>query len=209
MKRFVLSTLVVSLSLLLAPIVTAQTPYLQVYFDRDYTETWADCPSAPSGTVVQELYVVANNFDFWISAIEFKMIYPAELYWLGDNVDVFLDRIELSLGNTPEGIAIAWPLPVDGSSPQLVCKVTTLWMCDGCGIPPEGCAGLNSAICFDVFPSSGYVRAVRWPDEQIVYGTGFPAGICPTVCGSNYACPELPVPVESRTWGNIKALYAD
>jgi hypothetical protein len=181
----------------LAPRVTAGTPYLQVYFDNGFLHTWGDCPAQPIGTVAQMIYVVAHNFDAWLNAIEYRLDLPPQLLFLGD----MPSPGSLSIGNSPEGIAIAFPVPLNAYSPVLISTVSVLWMCDNC-FPPNQ----DRLICFDVYPSSGYLRAVRWPDLSLIYATAGTARIC----GSSPPlpkCAELPIPVERTTWGHIKAMY--
>jgi hypothetical protein len=107
----------------------------------------------------------------------------------------------LALGNTWGGIAIAFTTPLNAFGPAVIMKVGVHWMCDNCGS-----ANLNVLLCFDVFPSSGYVRAARRPDYEVIHATGGTAIICPA-CGQWGSCPDLlPVPVARGTWGGIKAL---
>ncbi len=182
----------------------AQPACLQVYFDQDLTETVApSCPDGPPGSVVGELYIVAHGFDAWLSAIEFRLALPSELIWLGD----VWDQSHLALGSSPTGIAIAFPLPVSAHAPVQVLKVIVLWMCQGCQIAVEDCASVNMLVCMDVYPSSGLMRAVTWPDQRLIQATSGTAIICPLAYGNNPTCPELPVPVDETTWGRIKAQY--
>lgn len=202
MKQLCLPLWIVLLLAVTAPIVTAQVPYLQVYFDSDFTVAIEDCPGEPAGTVVDELYVVAHNFGAWISAVEFRLPLPPEMLWLGDVFNEGSTGIQLWIGNTQEGIGVTWTLPENAFVPVLVCKVRFLWMCDEC-LP---CHWVP--LCFEVYPGSGRVRAVRWPDNQILEATSGSAYLCPNMCGPPPPCPELPIPVEETTWGAVKALYA-
>lgn len=182
----------------------AQPAYLQVYFDEALTETVASsCPDGLPGTVVDKLHIVAHGFDAWLSAIEFRLALPSELVWLGDE----WDPGHLALGSSPAGIAVAFPLPVSAHAPVKVLSVYVLWMCQGCGMMAADCAGVNTLVCVDVYPSSGHIRAVTWPDQRLIQATSGTAIICPTICGGAGSCPELPVPVEATTWGRIKAQY--
>ena len=180
----------------LASRVTAQAPYLQVYFDDQFLYEWGYCPAAPIGTVATTLYVVAHDFDAWLNAIEYRLELPPQLLFLGD----VLPPGSLSIGQSPEGIAIAFPVPLNAYSPVLISTVYVLWMCNDCG------PNYNTPVCFDVYPSSGYLRAVRWPDLELIYATSETALICPA--GPPWPiCAELPIPVEQTTWGHIKAMY--
>ncbi len=200
-----LLTCVVAFALFCAtvPDGNAQPAYLQVYFDQDLTETVApSCPYGPPGTEVTELYIVAHGFDSWLSAIEFRLALPSELVWLGD----VWGQSHLALGSSPTGIAVAFPLPVNAFAPVQVLTVVVLWMCQGCDMIAENCATANTLVCVDVYPSSGRIRAVTWPDQRLIQATSGTAIICPTLCGGG-SCPELPVPVDETTWGRIKAQY--
>jgi hypothetical protein len=194
MKRL-LTIVITALVLLYAPIVTAQLPRLQVYFDPWFTTMAVDCPDTTPYTQIQELYIVAHSFNDWISAIEFRVLYPTQMMWMGDHVDIY---DQLSLGSTPDGIAVSWPIPANGFEPILVVRSTIMWTC-------QGCDGGGNVVCFDVYPSSGKLRAVTWPNEEIVYGFG-QAGV---ICQDFYTvfCPDYTIPVEPTTWGSIKAMY--
>jgi hypothetical protein len=205
MNRLLICVFTVLIVVTAVPDGNAQSAYLQVYFDEDLTETTApNCPLDAPGTVVDELYVVAHGFDAWLSAIEFRLALPSELIWLGD----VWDQGHLALGSSPTGIAIAFPVPVNAFAPVQVLKVVVVWMCQGCGFAAErDCASVDMLVCVDAYPSSGYMRAVTWPDQRLVQATSGTAIICPLICGTNPTCPEKPVPVESTTWGRIKAQY--
>jgi hypothetical protein len=203
MKRLILPVLMTATLLVYAPIVTAQLPRLQVYFDASFTETYANCPDSPPGTEIQELYFVAHNFNAWLSAIEFRVLYPPQMMFLGDNLDDGQGGLKLMLGTSPEGIAVAWTVPANGFEPLFVSRATVLWMC-------QGCAEVNHRVCFDVYPTSGKLRAVRWPDESIIYGFGQAGMICPTCCPTGpVICPDYTIPVQPTTWGAVKALYTE
>jgi hypothetical protein len=197
MKRMLLGILFPLALLFLVPNGTAQTPYLQVYFDENYVQTAGYCSDQPMGAL-DTLYVVAHNFDSWISAIEFKVRYPSQVTWIMDLVDP--DR--LRIGYSPAGIAISFPVPLSTHSPTLICRVLVVWMCDHCDSENAW-----SLICFEGYPSSGFLRAVTYPDLDVIYGTSGTAAICPLCCFPR-SCDDLPpIPVEQRTWGEIKALY--
>ena len=196
--RKILSGITVLLVLfILTPIVTAQAPYLQVYFDQGLTETYANCPNSPPGSVIDTIYVVAHNFDAWLNGIEFRIDYPPQMMWLGDQ----FDPNALHIGNTNQGIGLAWTIPFNAFVPNVVLSAIVLWMCDNCDTP-----NMNQVVCFNVYPGSGYLRAVRWPDLELIYGQSGTAVICPA-CGAWRPCDQLPVPVERTTWGGIKAMY--
>jgi hypothetical protein len=63
-------------------------------------------------------------------------------------------------------------------------------MCDACA--PEN---WNVPISVRPYPGQIFVRAVEWPNLNIVLAVGMTAIICPTS------------PIQETTWGQVKALY--
>lgn len=165
---------------------SANVPLVLLSFDYPDMQYHANCPDEPPGTVVGTLYVVARNFDMWMAAIEYRIEYPSEIAWLGD----ILEPTQLSIGATPDGIGITWPIPVNAFGNVVVQKAFFLWMCQGCPL----CS--LRAIKVRPYPSSGKIRALRWPDLLEVQACGGFVVICPR-----------PVPIEETTWGRIKAMY--
>lgn len=172
-----------------ASIVSAQIPNVQVYFTSDWgTYGAAHLDQCPAGTV-GTLYVVANNFNMWMSAIEFYIEMPALLGMSVIAESYPNDGLAIGTSYISPGVAIAWPLPQNAYSPCLVAEITVLYggvCCD---------EGENIPIIVHPHGDTGLVRAVRWPDNGTVLGVGQTSLICPTV------------PAEETTWGNIKALY--
>ncbi len=166
--------------LLVAAPLAAQTPFVQVYFDPGHSVTTADCP----GTQLDTLYVVAHNFNAWLTAIEFSINYPAEMNWLAD-----MPNTEVKIGSSPAGIAMAFPTPLNGFNPVEVMQVMVMWLCSSCG------ANTNIPLVVAPHPQTGFVRATRYPDNGIITAVGMTSLLCATV------------PVEQTTWGQIKALY--
>jgi hypothetical protein len=185
MKKSLVVVVAIAIGLF-ASVASAQIPHVVVYFDNTMTQMDACCPDAPAGTVAQDLYVVANNFNMWVSAIEYMIEYPPALMFLGD----FIGDNQLSIGNSATGIGISWPIPANGFSPLLCEKASVLWLC-AAGDPIA-----DQLMIVQPYPSSGKVRAIRWPDEGEVLGVGLTSVVCPTV-----------IPVQETTWGGIKALY--
>lgn len=186
MKKTLVVVVAIAIGLC-ASVSSAQIPNVVVYFDNTFTQMDKCCPDAPAGTVVEELYVVANNFNCFVSGIEYTIDYPPALSWLGDFID---DATQLSIGNSPTGIGITWPLPANGFNPLLCQKANVLWMCEA------GDATADQLLTVLPYPSSGKVRVIKWPDEAEVLGVGLVSVVCPTT-----------IPVEETTWGGIKALY--
>ena len=197
MRKLLLTVLAILMLTTFAGNANAQTPSLQIYFDPGLIDPWEDCPPAPIGTVVGTMYVVAHDFGAWLSGIEFRIDYPPQLLWLGDTIEPG----NLSIGNTRDGIGITFPIPLNAFTSALIVSISFLWMCQDCTSP-----NMNQVICFDVYPGSGCLRAVRWPNLEVICGQSGTSVICPA-CGSWVPCGQLPVPVEQTTWGGIKALY--
>jgi hypothetical protein len=166
-------------------------PNIQVYFTSEwgtYGQTHLqECPPDPPGTVVGTLYIVAINFNMWMSAVEYQVNYPPQFIWLADNTG------GIDIGQSPTGIATSWPLPQNAFVPYAVNTVTFIYNCQLCN------SGPNIPICVVPNPAaiSGQVQAVRWPDGTLIPAIGMKSLICPTI------------PVEETSWGQIKALYND
>ena len=166
---------------------SAQVPNVSIYFDDTFLETGKNCPVAPIGTMLDSVYVVANNFNMWMNAIEYKIEYPPQVLWLGDYFPP--DRLTIGNSGTGDGVGVSWPLPANAFGPLVVQTSRFYWMCDNCdGI-------FNTPWIVLPYGTQATVRAVRWPDLLIVPAVGMTALICPTV------------PVEETTWGGIKAMY--
>ena len=183
MKR---SLLITVCCIVCASAASAQIPHLAIYFDEGLQHQQADCPADPIGTVFDTLYVVANNFGIWLNGIEFQVLYPTQLMFLGD----MMVGYAISIGNSAVGIGIAFPIPLIAHVQAVVLKVNFVWMCDNCG--PEN---QNVPIIVLPYPGQPWIRAVEWPNLNVHVGIGVTALICATV------------PVQETTWGNIKALY--
>ena len=170
----------------------AQTPTVQPYFDGG--SVLADCP--PDGgdpdenPVFGTLWIVAHNWNIWLTAIEYQIVYPAQMVFEGDFYD---DANMLKDGSSPLGVSFAWTTnPAAGWSDVLVQSVKFAWNCTDCSV--QGI--LVTVQGHPASPEPNHVvRGVDWSTEDFVYGVGMSAIICPTV------------PVEETTWGGIKALY--
>jgi len=168
--------------------VNAQTPNVTIYFDDNASETSADCPTGEIGTVFGDFLVVANNFNMWMNAIEYAIEYPPQIEYMSD---VLWDEVnQLALGQSPTGIAVVWTLPGQAFGPLVVEKVMFTWMCNDCSEPNQ-----NAPVKVVPFPSSGKIRALRYPDLFEVQGVGMTSLVCATI------------PNEDTTWGKVKALY--
>ena len=181
MKKVLAVVLTVAFVSMWAYAATAQTPHVVVFFDENYTQTTAVCGG---NGVTGTLYVVAVNFNMWISAIEYAVNYPPSILWLAD-----IPKTPLNIGVTPGGVASSWGLPQNGFAPLGVMDVLFSWQCDDCSTSP------NDPIVVATHPQTGHIRAARYPDNVLVDGVGLTSLVCPVV------------PVEDKTWGGVKALY--
>jgi hypothetical protein len=167
-------------------IVSAQPiPNVQVYFTSEWgTHGITAIEECPGVGVLDTVYVVASNFNMWMSAAEYMVEYPPEVIHLADNTG------GIDIGASDTGIATSWPLPQNAFVPFAVNAVTIMYNCVGCP---------RTDIPINVVPNpasiSGQVQAVRWPDNSLITAVGMLSLICPTV------------PVEETSWGKIKALY--
>jgi hypothetical protein len=163
----------------------AQEPNIQVYFD-DMSSAQADCPpvGTPWNTEFTTLWVVANNFDMYVAAVEFMIDYPPQLTWLGD-----IYNTDTVIGNSASGVSLAWTIPLDAFDRAVLMQATCAWACDGCA------GNENTPVDVVPNPNQGLLRALRWPDNVSFDVVGMRSLICATV------------PVEETTWGQIKSLY--
>lgn len=200
MKKALAGVLVASLVGLMAVAATAQVPNIQTYFNANlaynsFSDTQADCQSPGTN---QELYVVMNNWNMFIQAVEFSIDYPGALFRMGEDAPLNTLVIGSSDSNGGTGgVAIAWNLPQNGFSPLLALTVHTVWTsaCD-CNGGPQAIVvrGYNYSS-----PGNGGNAdpvAVQWPSYAEISGVGMTSLICPG-----------PVATEQSTWGGVKALY--
>jgi hypothetical protein len=187
MKKALL-TIAIVFTIAITSSAYAQTPYFQVYFDENLQEAAANCPAGLIGSHIDTLYVVAHNFNMWISAAEFTIDYTTYLAWLGD----FPVGTDLKIGDSQTGIGLAWNIPVNGFGAAVLMTATVAWFCNDCA----GISGTpGSEIKLTAYPGQTQPRAVRWPDSIAFEGVGMTSLICPSV------------PVQETSWGQIKSLY--
>ena len=116
-------------------ILSAQTPFVAVYFDNALQFETATCPLAPPGTVVQQIFVAAVNFNSFITGIEFQVNYPPELQWIGESYPF---PAAVAVGTTATGLEIGFGLPApNGNNAIIVAVVTVLWQCGGCAVTAD------------------------------------------------------------------------
>lgn len=189
MNKALAGVLAVALAGLMAGSAMAQVPNVQVYFDASWSQTQANCPGGPTGPF--ELYVVMNNWNMNVSAVDFSISYPPALAWIGD---ILPDANTMAIiGASPTGVLVGWGgcCTPDGFSPILALKPFVQW-------GPCDCAGGPQAIVVGGYTPLGKTTptAVRVEDFSEHAGVGMTSLICPGA-----------IAVQSSTWGGVKALY--
>ena len=199
MKRALAGVLAIAFVGLMAAGATAQVPFFQVYFDDDsngsYGQTAANC--GPVNTF-QNLYLVALNWNMFVAAVDYQVVFPASgaLLFSNDNFPT-VPGGHIIIGATPannsaEGLAISYGLPRSGFSPMLITRMSTIWT--------GACNCSSGPIPLVVGPYPGVGKSspsgVRWPDYVEFQAVGMTSLLCPG-----------PVSTESKTWGAVKALY--
>jgi len=108
-----------------------------------------------------------------IEGIEYTILLPPEVLWLGD---VELGN-GLKFGNPVSGTSMAFFAPQDASGPVVIQELIVLWMCDGCTTP-------NIPITIAAHPMTGSLRAVT---SDLVFEdvVGLTSLVCPTCVGCN------------------------
>jgi hypothetical protein len=181
--RFVIFAVALAV-LLTVSVAGAQTPYIAVYFNHYLNQETAVCPGVG---VVGTWYVAARNFNAFLSGAEFAIEYPPAVTWMAD-----LNKPAASIGSTPAGISMGFPLPENGFYPVLLCTPQVLWMCDGCMDPY-----LNNGVKVKANPMTGFLGVTDYPQFNPIPCVGLTAYICATT------------PVEETTWGQVKSLYGE
>ncbi len=180
------NAIVIAVVLVLAltsSLASAQIPNVMLFFDQYHSQGSKDCPPGTPGTIADSAYVVALNFNMWLTGIEYSVQYPTEMTWIGD-----VTGDALIIGDTPSGIAQVWGLPQNAFEPLQVAKILFLWNCNGC-------ASHDVGVVVAPHPYTGYLRATRYPDAAFFDAVGMTSLICATT------------PADESTWGKIKALY--
>ena len=164
--------------------LSAQVPFVAIYFDEGLSQEQKNCPGV---SVLDTLYVVARNFNAFIAGIEFRVDYPSSMVWLADT-----GIPPVSIGSTPTGISMGWNFPKNGFEAVVVCTPIVLWLCSKCSDLPSGYEPLR----VQPHPIFGHVRATQWPTYEFIEAVGLTASICGTI------------DTEASTWGRVKALYS-
>ena len=172
MKRVLAITAVL---IALSSLVFAQTPYVIVLFENGQ-------PAGECTGDTQWAYVMAKNFNCYMTAIEYMITYESHIYLEGE----YYPDGSLHIGNTAAGLSLSFAAaPLNAYFPVEITRVKFHCSCGALG---------NRTFVVGPNPYSGYVRAVN-TESEYVYGYGETSILCPTV------------PTENKTWGAVKALY--
>ncbi len=200
MKQLLGGTLV---AIVFASATVAQVPSVQIYFEGNpVTKVFqtTQSPCQPPGTM-QDLYIVFQNFNMYVLAVDFSVDYPPALLWTGETVGGPAGQ-SLTIGSSPSGegfggIAIAFFVPQSTFEPFLAMISHVIWTgsCDCHGGPqPLKVRGYQYAHLGNGGKANPQV--VRWPDFAELDGVGMTSLVCPSAWA-----------VEPATWGRVKALY--
>jgi len=193
MKKALAGVLAVALAGLMAGSAIAQVPNVQVCFDVALTQAQAD-PDCPGGvTGPNTLYVVMNNWNMNITAVDFSIAYPPSMTWVGDQSPLADASLTSIIGDSPTGVAVAWAncCAQDGFQPVLALRPLFVWAQCACVGGPQSLVVGGYAPLGKVNPT-----AVRKEDFVEFEGLGLTSLVCPGI-----------IATESSTWGQVKALY--
>jgi hypothetical protein len=181
--------LAIALIVLACGIASAQIPFIAVYFDPAYqVEGLAPPPcanSCPGIGVPGELWIALVNANKFVTGVEFMVEYPIQIQWLAD-----VDVQPVTVGTTPTGFSMGYPLPQNGFEAVDICRVLFLWQCDRCEV-----ADIEIVVLPN--PSTGFLGFTDFPNFIRYPAAGLTSLIC--------AC----VPAQETSWGKVKALYAE
>lgn len=165
--------------------VSAQTPYIAVYFNSGFSQEAKDCPGVG---IFDTWYVAAVNFNMFLAGADFAIQYPSAVTFVTD-----LHVWSVYQGTTPAGYSVGFPFPQNGFSPVLLVKPFVMWNCDMCVDP-----WLNNQIKVVPNPGTAFLGGVSYPGFELVPSQGLTALICPA-----------PIATEQTTWGQVKAVYGE
>jgi hypothetical protein len=166
-----------------ATIASAQTPFVAVYFDQNFTTLQKNCP----GPGLDELYVVLVNANAFVSGAEYQISYPGTITWLADQ-----GTPPVTIGSSPTGISLGFSVPQNGYFAVLLHTVQVLWNCSDCSVTNDPIVVGDNPLTPDVG-----VLWTDWPNYDLFVALGLTSQVCPTVA------------TEETTWGQVKALYSE
>ena len=95
----VATLLVFVMVVLSAATVSAQTPFIAVYFDNTFqTESTINPGGCPGIGTLDTLYIAMTNSNVFVSGVDFAVNYPPELNWISD---MWVQPV--TVGNTDAG----------------------------------------------------------------------------------------------------------
>lgn len=178
-----IATLVFAALMATAVVVSAQTPFIAVYFDAGLSTQSKDCP----GSMPDVLYIAALNFNTFVVGAEFAVQYPSSMMWLGDS-----NLPPVVVGNTQSGISMGFTSPQNGFFPIRLCTASILWLCTACDPQYQ-----NGQVKVVANPNTGFLGYTDYPQINLIPAVGMTSLVCATV------------PAEETTWGQVKALYGE
>jgi hypothetical protein len=180
----VATLLVFVLMVISAAAVSAQTPFIAVYFDNSYqVESTVNPGGCPGFGVIDTLYIAMTNANSLVSGVEFSVNYPPELFFLAD-----MGTPPVTIGTTQSGISMGWATPQNGFGTILICSVLVQWQC-------TTCPSANIPLPVLIHPNTAFLGYTDFPNFAQFPATGLTSLICATVA------------TEETTWGKVKALY--
>jgi hypothetical protein len=191
MKRALAGVLAIAFVGLMAAGASAQVPFFQLFFDDNSNGSYGETQKTECGSPnsQQPLYLVLQNANAFVAAVDYQIAFPPALLFLNDQYPV-VPGGSLNLGDSQAGNAISYGLPRNGFEPVLLVTINTLWtgVCD-CGAGP-------SPLVVGGYQGKSTPNFIRWPDYAEFSGVGMTSLLCPG-----------PVAASEATWGGIKALY--
>ena len=171
------------LALVGATLASAQTPFIAVYFDQNFTQIQTVCP----GPGFADLYVILANANALVSGAEYQILYPAAMNWIADQ-----NTPPATIGVSPTGISLGFPVPQNGFSAVLLHTVLVQWVCTDCSVTNQ-----QVQVVPNPTNPTGKVQWTDWPGFGLFDAVGMQSTVCPTVA------------TEESTWGQVKALYSE
>ncbi len=173
-----------------------QVPNIQVYFagNPEYAAFYGTLTDCQTPGTVQDLYVVLNNANMWVQAVDFSVWCPPALIPTGDTAPANTLVIGFYHSVYEFSRAIAWQFPQNGYQPLLALTIHGAWTAScNCDAGPQALLvrGWKAADGEHLNPI-----AVRWPDFAEIEVVGMTSLVCPGPMGT-----------AETTWGRVKALY--
>ena len=196
--RSVLSALVV-LAIVAGPVATLANPngvtpgagHVQVYFDPGLTVTSQDCP----GVGLQTLYVGGKDWQAFVTGVEYKVVLPPTMLFLGD-----FNKPPVNLGTSVTGIGLGFGIPKNGFVTFFIHEILVVNLCGDC-------SNTNTFVSVVPHPASGKVRITDFPAFAFKDGEGANSFECKRAISADLdikpgSCPN---PLNSQLFGDLNA----